>query len=469
MSLRPPTTRHAAMPGAFSTGALRWRASATALQLAMALAANAPGAALIGGMGALALTTSAYAQRAAPVAQPEIDRLEIDSDGGLAPGSELVLQLIGTPRGTASVRISGAKPVNLVLKESRAGSGEYVARYTIKRADGLAVGQAMSATLRRGKLATTERYSIPPSAGGSVPPPAASLRIDRFTAAPVTRMGPGTELVVTAEGMPGARGSFEIGGIANGIPMREIRPGVYEGRYTLRRQDRITSATPVVASLQSGTQVVRANLAQPLVNDVAPPTVANLSPREGERVPPGVVYVSGNFEDRRGTGVDPRSVRLAINGRDVTNDTQINAQSFSYRSPMPPGAYTAQLSARDGAGNELRRDWRFEVGAGAATAPLDVQLSGPVGDVVDGRSPVVIRGRTAPGAVVQARVTGLLQVAGPIGLEQELLNQQLTADGAGNFAFQFQPAGAPGSRYDVNVVSRRDGRSDEARLRLTQR
>ena len=162
-------------------------------------------------------------------------------------------------------------------------------------------------------------------------------------------------------------------------------------------------------------------------------------------------------------------MRLALNGRDVTGETQITAQSFSYRGQLPPGAYSAQLTARDVAGNELRRDWRFEVGSGAVAAPMDVQLSGPAGDVVDGRTPVVIRGRTAPGATVQARVTGLLQVAGPIGLEQELLNQTLTADGAGQFAFQFQPAGAPGSRYDISVNATQNGRSDNARLRLTQR
>lgn len=449
-----------------SSAAPRWRASATALQLAAALVAHAPATALVG-VGALALAPAAYAQRGPAVAQPQIDRLEVTSDAGLAPGAELELRLFGTPRGNASVRISGAKPINVVLKESPAGSGEYVAYYTVKRADGLAVGQAVRATLRRGKLATVANYSVPAVAGAGTPPPAAGLRIDSFTAAPVTRLLPGTELVVTAQGMPRARGTFEIGGVASDIPMREVRPGVYEGRYTLRREDRITAATPVVASLRSGNQVVRANLAQPLVGDTTAPTVVNLGPRESERVPPGVVYVSGNFEDRRGTGVDPRSVRLALNGRDVTGDTQITAQSFSYRGQLPPGAYTAQLVARDGAGNELRRDWRFDVGA--APAVLDVQLTGPVGDVVDGRNPVVIRGRTAPGATVQARVTGLLQVAGPIGLEQELLNQTLTADGAGNFTVQFQPAGAPGSRYDVHVVSRRDGRSDEARLRLTQR
>ena len=146
-----------------------WHASAAALQLAVALAVGAPSAALVGA-GGLVLATPAHAQRAAATARPVIDRLEIGSDAGLAPGAELELRLFGTPRANASVRISGAKPVNVVLKESPAGSGEYVAYYTIKRADRLAPGQAVRATLRRGKLATTANYTIPASAGAGTPP-----------------------------------------------------------------------------------------------------------------------------------------------------------------------------------------------------------------------------------------------------------------------------------------------------------
>ena len=69
---------------------------------------------------------------------------------------------------------------------------------------------------------------------------------------------------------------------------------------------------------------------------------------------------------------------------------------------------------------------------------------------------------------MHARVTGLLQVVGPVGLEQEVLNQQVVADRAGNFTLQFQPTGLPGSRYDLVLVASQDGRSEETRLRLNQ-
>lgn len=441
------------------------RSPLAALPLAIALALSAPAATVIG-VGALITPEPALAQRTAVT--PQIDRLEIGSDSGLTPGAELDLRLFGTPRGHAAVRIQAAKPINIVLHETYTGSGEYTARYTIKRVDRLATGQRLRATLRHGKRSTSANYTIPASAVAGTPPPASALapRIDRFSIAPVSRLSPGTELIATLEGVAGAQASFDIGDVASDIPMRELRPGVYEGRYTLRRQDRMTRASSVVASLRTGTQVTRAQLSQPLIADTSPPTVVNLAPRENERVAPGVVYVSGNLEDASGTGVDPKSVRLTLNGRDVTRETQITAQSFSYRNTLPAGAYTALLTANDAAGNSVRREWRFDVGAAAHA--LAIELSSPTGDTIDGRTPVTIRGRTAPGATVHARVTGLLQVVGPVGLEQEVLNQQVVADRAGNFSLQFQPTGLPGSRYDLVLVASQDGRSEETRMRLNQ-
>ena len=454
-----PTTATAAAHPPHTT-----RSPWATLPLAIALTLSAPAATLVG-VGALVAPTPVHAQRAAT---PEIDRLEIGSDSGLAPGAQLDLRMVGTPRSQARVRIQAAKPINIVLKETYAGSGEYTAQYTIKRADRMASGQGVRATLRNGKLTAAANYTIPASASAGTPPPATAgaPRIDRFGFAPVSRLSPGTELIATLEGVPGAQASFDIAGIANDVPMREIRPGVYEGRYTLRRQDRMSSSTAVTASLRAGTQTTSARLSQPLLADRAPPTVVNLSPRENERVAPGVVYVSGNLEDASGSGVDPKSVRLTLNGRDVTGDTQVTAQSFSYRNQLPAGAYTALLTANDAAGNSVRREWRFDVGA--AAHPLAIELSSPSGESINAGQAVTIRGRTAPGATVHARVTGLLQVVGPVGLEQEVLNQQVVADNAGNFALQFQPTGLPGSRYDVVLVASKDGRSEETRLRLNQ-
>ena len=57
-----------------------------ALPLAAALAVGTPAALLIGA-GTLVVPSAAHAQRAAAPARPQIERLEIGSDAGLAPGA----------------------------------------------------------------------------------------------------------------------------------------------------------------------------------------------------------------------------------------------------------------------------------------------------------------------------------------------------------------------------------------------
>jgi hypothetical protein len=63
--------------------------------------------------------------------------------------------------------------------------------------------------------------------------------------------------------------------------------------------------------------------------------------------------------------VDPASVRIMLSGRDVTQEAQINSQSFVLREALPPGRQTVDVTARDKAGNVVRRSWSFDVGAAA--------------------------------------------------------------------------------------------------------
>ena len=81
------------------SAAARARSSLSALPLAVALALSAPAATVVGvGAFALSAATPAFAQRALT---PQIDRLEVGSDGGLAPGAQLELHLYGTPSSQA--------------------------------------------------------------------------------------------------------------------------------------------------------------------------------------------------------------------------------------------------------------------------------------------------------------------------------------------------------------------------------
>jgi hypothetical protein len=92
------------------------------------------------------------------------------------------------------------------------------------------------------------------------PAPALSIEIIQTNANPNQPLLGGEDLIVSAFGTPQATASFVIAGINqnNPIPMNEVRPGVYEGRYTIRRSDgQLNTRLAVTLSKQGMTSVTR--------------------------------------------------------------------------------------------------------------------------------------------------------------------------------------------------------------------
>ena len=318
-----------------------------------------------------ALPSGAMAQQFAP----EVRSLSVQADAGYAPGSLLRITLVGMPHVKANVRIQGVRE-NIALRETT--PGVYVARYTLKRSDRVGPDTDVRAMLQFGKRTIVANYELGQAMGnlppiGSTPPPPDTLRIERFAVAPIARIEPGAELEFSLEGMPGANASVDLPGIERDLRLRETRPGHYEGSYTIRRSDDLHPNRPVVASLRSGDRVVTANLnlhagrpggdGRPPRGDERPPAVVQISPPEGTTLPGGSpVMITATFEDGRGSGVDPATVRITLSGRNVTPNAQINDQSLSLRAyALPPGQHVVDITARDRAGNAVRKSWSFNV------------------------------------------------------------------------------------------------------------
>jgi hypothetical protein len=430
----------------------------------------------------LALPVAAIAQSASP----ELRSLEITSDGDLRPGSRLTFRVTGTPRGQTVLRIRGLRdPMSL----REVGRGVYVGRYTIKRGDRLGDETEVRGLLRLGNRTAAASYSLAEAMGSApaasappmvVQPPLVALppaRIERFAMAPIDRVEPGAELRFSLEGMAGAQVMVDLPGVANDVALREVRPGQYEGAYTIRRSDNLNMSRPIVATLRAGERVATANLAlapvppaPPPSVDNRPPLLVNLAPREGEVVPSGPpIQISANFDDRGGGGVDPSSVRISLSGRNVTPDAQVNPNSFSYRTSLPPGRYTVDVTARDRAGNAVRREWSFDV---AAVIPVNIPLqilSHGNNAQVDGSS-TQVEGRTAPFATLNVKVEAVAPVGGVVNVSQHVYSDSVQADGAGRFSFSFAPRFIiPGTRYDVVIVASKANATNELRLALFQR
>ena len=414
-----------------------------------------------------------------------IDSFVADPANQLTPGTEIVFTVEGTAKGKASVRIAGV-PRTINLKEEDRGT--YEGTYTIRSSDKIAPNATARATLKaRGRTVVAELAfkAAPPVAAAPAPKPAAgpttgpttggpatgqagALRIDRFTITPVDKLEPGVDLRFHVQGTPGAQATVGIQGVNRDIPMKEVKPGQYEGTYTVRRLDHFPPSGNIVARLEAGGQTARTRLNQSFLADAKPPVLRNPSPRDGESIPPGQISITGTFDDSGGVGVDPQSVRVLVDGRDVTGNSTITPQFFTYRADPGPGSHQVQVNARDMSGNEMRHSWRFTVGQPAPTVlPLQI-LSHPNNALIPG-GPTEIRGRTAPNAQVDVRVTQTASVAGLFGVNQEVLSQTVRADPNGNFGFRFQPQlSVPGSRYEVTMKARTDQASRDAQLVLFQ-
>ena len=434
--------------------------------------------------------------------------LEVNADSGVAPGSQLRLTLEGSAGGEASARIPGP---NVLVPLKEIAPGQYSGRYTVRQTDRIDPSAVIRVSLTAARQTVVANYTFPPSFMApvtSAPAPATRqiviaspvpatvqvpiviaapqpLRIERFAVAPVGRAEPGAELLFRLDGMPGATASLDIPGVVSEVPMRELRPGHYEGTYTIRRQDNLAAAGLATAKLRAAdNRVTSVTLSQPLIAaDNRPPQIANLVPREGETVPRGATFVSGSFEDGNGTGVDPRSVRIVVSGRDVTSLAQITPREFAYQGPLPAGRHTVEVIAADRAGNIVQKTWSFDVGGsvlGAASAGLPLTVMSHANNAQVDQQLTTIRGRTAPGAMVRVRVDAIAPIGrrASSGVAEQLLSEAVLADANGDFSFTFNPRyvrdnatslPVPGTRYDISISAQRDNQTAESRLMLFQR
>jgi len=90
-------------------------------------------------------------------------------------------------------------------------------------------------------------------------------RIDGFDVEQVPQLAPGTQLVFTLFGSPGAQASLRIDGAERPLALAEHEPGVYEGVYTLTERDRIAADARVVGDLRQQGELVSSVLEEPLV------------------------------------------------------------------------------------------------------------------------------------------------------------------------------------------------------------
>jgi hypothetical protein len=101
--------------------------------------------------------------------------------------------------------------------------------------------------------------------------------------------------------------------------------------------------------------------------DAVAPAIVDLTPQPGQGVDVGgnkLMIVSARFTDHD-SGIDTGSVRLRVDGIDVTGQSGVDEDEIRFMNRLVPGRHVAEVIVRDQAGNTARRSWQFDVaGAG---------------------------------------------------------------------------------------------------------
>jgi hypothetical protein len=201
---------------------------------------------------------------------------------------------------------------------------------------------------------------------GTVSPPAVDNGrapvIDSFTQNSGKWLRAGETMEAQLDGTPGGQASFRIPGLVDDVPMRETTPGHYVGawRVPADKPMQLKSAA-VIASLKVGNRTAPLIQAGDTVSvDAIPPRTTDLAPEDNSNVTDPQPNISAVFGDQ-GSGVDPASVRLLLNGNDVTDQATVARRFITYKppTPLPPGMQEVELRVADMAGNRRTARWVF--------------------------------------------------------------------------------------------------------------
>ena len=169
----------------------------------------------------------------------------------------------------------------------------------------------------------------------------------------------GDTIHVTLHGTPHGSATFDIGSDVANQAMQERAPSVYVGSYTIPRGANFDDAA-LIGRLSSGTVTAEAAAAHTVSASSVPPGIADFAPEENATVNTSRPAVYASFA-ADAVGVNPSSVLLWINGRDVTSECVRTAQFVQY---LPSYAYAdgpihVTVRVADEAGNTTTKSWGF--------------------------------------------------------------------------------------------------------------
>ncbi len=332
--------------------------------------------------------------------------------------------------------------------------------------------------------------------------PAAAPVIEGLEVNADSGLSPGSTLEFTVKGTPSSIARVQVTGTSVSLPLKESRPGVYTGSYTVRKNERgLKPGSLIRAGLTRNGRTVNSDFSFPAsfamlaANTVAPasaPRVDRFTLLPVDRLEPGTELkfsLEGTPRAQASIQVPGLPMTLPMHeerpGRYIANYT---LRKVDHVAPGPVVATlrngerlaTSQLSItqQQGASSASASASASSTpmgatgSAAAAPGPLVLQVTSPGPNAAVDSSQLVLQGRTSPGANVRVKVDAVSPaVPGRTAVAQAVSDQTVTADANGNFSLNFGPQRyAPGTRFEVQLSARQGNQAAvEQRLTLFQR
>lgn len=165
--------------------------------------------------------------------------------------------------------------------------------------------------------------------------------------------------------------------------------------------------------------------------------------------------------------VDPNSLRITLDGLDITAETTRSETGIVYAPPSPLQStqHTVEVRGRTASGSAFKRSWSFTSGTAPATNYLNVQSPSNGASVP---STFTVSGKTTPNARVHI-VAGGVATVGTFAFNTGNYTGDTTADGYGNFSTSVTLQTVSGANIGLTVTTTNPSSRESAQQRLQLR
>jgi hypothetical protein len=181
-------------------------------------------------------------------------------------------------------------------------------------------------------------------------------------------------------------------------------------------------------------------------------TLTNLQPGNRAYIQVARPAVSGNFSQ----AVDPNSVKLTLDGRDVSSTTYVSQNDFLFTPTydLSQTTHTVDVKGTSAAGAAFDRSWSFTSGAASNTNNATNYLQNllPTDGSTVG-STFTVSGRTLPNSTVHIAATGSALLGGILRVGLGTYTSDVQADGNGRFSQAVSMQVPSGGNVGVRLTS----------------